>query len=351
MRITHTTRTINSYVADFAGREGMQDYDPAKTITIGDFNRDFVWDQERQRDFVVTILSGRPVPAIVICNNEVIDGGNRSSTLLRWCNDRFPIVLGGVMYTYSTMNQTDSVFANWHACQLSMTVISDATDDEKSQIFEDYNKPVNLTCGQLLWNRKHTPIVKVALQLLGQEGELPFQDTIAKVWRRRSKKTKTRSELAFAVQIIVASQYGAAHFHKKFNGHRRRIMHIREDEVNLSNLRRIVEPFDQADADDIIPRKTKNLVFKKFIGAVIYDYHMMGGSELMDKWVGFLRIAYNQLTKAQIEALCEVGVARANNEARIGAVAGNVRSYMNDRRIPNHTESDPEYDEDEEDDE
>lgn len=335
MRITHTTRTINSYVADFSGREGMQGYDLAKPITIGDFNRDFVWTEERQQGFIKTILEGRPVPAIVICNNEVIDGGNRSCTLFRWCHDEFSVTIGEMTYTYSTMIQTQAIFANWHACQLSMTVISDATEDEKSQIFEDFNNPVNLTCGQLLWNRKHTPLVKAALQLIGQEGELPFQDTIAKVWRRRANKTKTRGELAFAIQIIVASQYGPAHFHKKFNAHRRRIMQVRDDELNLSNLQRIFERMDAADPDNVIPRRKKTHVFKKFIGAIIHDYHVMDdGFDWVGKWTEFLRHAYNRLTVEQINAICEVGVDRANNVARIGSVSARVQRYLDEHIVP-----------------
>ena len=342
MRTTHTTRTINSYIGDFAGREGMQGYDPVKPITIGDFNRDFVWTEDRQPGFIKTILEGRPVPAIVICNNEVIDGGNRSCTLLRWCTDQFSVVIGGMTYTYSTMMQTPDIFAKWHACQLSLTVISDATEDEKSQIFEDFNNPVNLTCGQLLWNRKHRPLVKAALQLIGQDGDLGFQDLVAKVWRRRAKKTKTRGELAFAIQIIIGSQYGPTHFHKKFNAHRRRIMSVPEDEVNLSNLVHILGWFDAADHDNLVPRKTKTHVFKKFVGAALYDFHTTAG--IGGKWVAFLRCAYTQLTTDEIKALCEVGADRANNVSRIGAVSAHVQTYLDTRVIPDAVDGDTDND-------
>ena len=70
------------------------------------------------------------------------------------------------------------------------------------------------------------------------------------------------------------------------------------------------------------------MVFKKFIGPILHDYHNMDYIPWADKWMEFLHDAYNTLTPEDISSLLDVGVLRATNSSRIAGIAGNVSRYL-----------------------
>ena len=91
MDSTFQTTSINDFLNKFAGRKGMQHYDDRKPIKVAECNRDFVWKIDMQQEFICSILEGFPIPAMCITNQEIVDGGNRSTTLWRYKNGEFKI--------------------------------------------------------------------------------------------------------------------------------------------------------------------------------------------------------------------------------------------------------------------
>lgn len=330
MTIEHKTKPIEDYLTDFAGRSDMEGYDDSKPIHLFEGQRDFVWPLDMWCAFIVSILTGYPIPLMVICNNELMDGGNRSTVLMKWKRNEFRVTIGDWTGNYDEMMMNPLLSARWNRCSIPMTVVMNATADEQSSMFEKYNTSINLTTGHLLFNRIHSPLVSMAAAMIGQTDriEFPFPDLIRSVWKRSWRKTKNRNELTLAFQIIVASMAGPAHYHTKFQLHLRRIMNTGIGDIDLSNLRFICEVVQSADPENKIAAKVKEMRFKEYVGPMIHDIHSMTRDTFREKWQTFFEQAYNVLTKERLKKLLDVGVARANNQARIAQIATNVSDLL-----------------------
>jgi hypothetical protein len=324
MNIYHTPRPIEGFLADFAGRETMSGYDATRPIKIAEENRDFVWSEEMCKDLIKSIFAGYPIPQMVICDNLLMDGGNRSTALKMWRQNEFTVRVGEWEGNYDAM--TRELSARWNQCMIPMTIITNATEEERSNVFENYNKGIVLNFAQKIWNRKYKPLAKAACDLV-YGGEFPFRDLISHVWKRTWNKTKTRSELALAYQVVVGSMFGWEYCSTKFSGAAvRRLMETPADQIDHSNLRQICEVFRLADPEGKVAPKQRAWVFKNFIIAAIHDFHNERES-FVPKWREFLILAY-ATSRPELKKLKEVGTARANNLTRIGALARNISEYV-----------------------
>lgn len=328
MITSHTTRSIEDYLDDFAGRVGMEGYDETKRIHIAEENRDFVWPREMWEDLIRSIFAGYTIPLMVICDDHLMDGGNRSTVLMKWRQNEFTLRFNDWEGNYDAMISNPVLAGRWNRCAIPLTIINDATREERSQIYENYNKGIVLSMGQLLYNRKYRPLVRVAHTMIGREGEFPFANLLHRVWKNKWKKTKTFSELAFAHQIIVGSVYGPNDFHLSFQRHLDKLMTVEDDRIDLSNLRFICETMCVADPDNTCVRKKKELVFKRFIGPMIYDVHTMTKENFTEKWTEFCRRAYTTLTPEEFKTLADVGTSRATNHSRIQRLSSNVSRML-----------------------
>jgi hypothetical protein len=347
MRISHTTESIEDFLASFAGREGIAGYDATKLIKIAEENRDFVWDDEMCKDLIMSIFGGYSIPLMVICDNRILDGGNRSTALMMWKQNKFEVTVGDWTGRYNDM--TPALIAKWNRCLIPVTKITGATREERCKIYENYNKGKVLTFGHKLKNRKSLPLVKKAYDLLGWAGAFPFASLIHQAWKRSWRQNKTLNQLAFAYSVIVASMIGSDQFHTKFELHLERMLATGEDQIDLSNLRFICEVVVSADPDNRISPKKKEQVFKKFIGAMIYDVWRLERSAFAEKWKAFVEDAYTILTKEQLSAIIDVGTARATNTSRIQCLAQKVAEYLVGV-VPIGNDNATEYSDDSEDD-
>ena len=354
MNTSHTTRSIEDHLNAFAGRPDMEGYDETRQIKIAEENRDFVWPEAMWYSLIISILSGFPIPAMITCNNELMDGGNRSTVLMKWRQNKFTVKIGEWEGNYQAMCVNPLLSGRWNRCMIPLTTITNATKAEKSQIFENYNSGIRLTFGQLLKNRNYRPLVKCALSMIKANAtQFPLRELISRVWRQKWKKTKTLSELAFAYQIIVASIFGPDHFHTKFHLHTDKLMTVEQDQVDLTNLQFICEVIDRADPENNIGKKKKEAVFKKFIGAMIYDLRALDRDEFTSKWTSFCIKAYTTMTDDETKAIVDVKTARATQSSRLRALSANVSAYMNDSKqndLPNtDTDTDTQSDSDDSD--
>jgi hypothetical protein len=332
MRTSYPNRSIEDYLDDFAGRQydpaGNPDaeYDPSKPIKIAEENRDYVWTDEMAKEFIQSIFAGFPIPGIVIVDNEIMDGGNRSTVLMNWRNNKFTVKYKEWEGNYDAM--TPALSARWNRCMIPVTEITGASRAERSLIYDNYNKGVVLTPGQKLWNRKYLPLVRKATAILSRGGDFPFLPLLQRVWKRTWRKTKTLGELSLAYSIIVASIFGPEHFHTKVHVHLPRMLSTAEEEINLSNLQFICEVLDRVDPTNTFAPKRKEQIFKKFIGGMLHDIHTMSRDDFEEKWSTFCLQAYTTLTKEQIKNLIDVGSARANNQSRIAQLSQNVADFI-----------------------
>ncbi len=333
MTTQHTVSSIEDYLNEFAGRIDMAGYDANKRIHVAEENRDFVWPKDMWEDLIKAIFAGFSIPLMVICNDQLMDGGNRSTVLMLWRQNKFTVKFNDWEGNYDAMISNPELAGRWHRCMIPLTITTNATREERSQIYENYNKGIVLTTGQSLHNRKYRPLVKVAYALIGREGRFPFADTVHQVWKKQWKKTKSLNELAFAYQIISASIFGPHDFHTTFQRHLDRLMTTDESQIDLSNLQFICEVIQSSDPENAVDPKRKANVFKSFIGAMIYDVHTTTREKFTEKWREFCRRAYTTLTKEEFKALKDVGTSRATNQSRIQRLSLNVARLLDGTNV------------------
>lgn len=331
MRFTYTTRPVEDYLDDFAGREDMAGYDAEKPIKIAEENRDFVWKKfpELWIGLIVSILTGFPIPQMVVCDNLIMDGGNRSTVLMKWRRNEFEVTVGDWTGKYESM--TPTLIAKWNRCVVPMTVITNATPQERSDIYEKYNQGVPMSFGCLLWNRSYQPLVQMARAMIGWGGgDFPFADLIHQVWRSTWRKNDSMNCLAFAYQILAASSFGKDYFHGRFSEHVRDTLQTPAEEIDLSNLHFICMTLQSVDPDRRVNPKIKEQFFKNFIGAMIFDIHSpdLTRVEFEEKWCAFGQRAYTVMTKDDMKRVVDVGTARATNDSRIQRLSKNVAEYL-----------------------
>lgn len=347
--ITYTTASVPDFLDTFAGRLGIGHddiYAPGRRYKIAECNRDYVWPGTGlQEGFIRDILNKDAVPSIIICNGELIDAGNRSTTLWLFRNNRLSVD----DMTYDTLPR--HLFGNWSGCHMPVTIIENATEDEKASYYEKYNKGIVLSFGQKLENRKNRPLVAMSMDMIGRGGEFPLRDIQSDVWAARFPKTKARGELGFAYRILVSSMYGSQHFHSNFGDHSRLIMN--PDSVpDLTRLNMIYTIIRSADPALLIAPKIKKSAFKVFIGAVIFDSHRMNTEDLRQKWTTFFHRVYNILTPAEVKSACkEASRVRTMNRNREfgdypGAMSAVVATYLATGEIGGNAAADDTDDDD-----
>ena len=333
MRTRLTQISLDDLVDGFTGRDGMEGYDPEKHIKLYELNRDFVWDLTMQEGLITSVLTGYPIPPITTCNGFIVDGGNRTTTLWRFKNGLFSIKLNGVDQTYETVSNNRDLSKLWDKCQVPVVEITEATSDNISDIYQNLNNGVKLTIGQLLENRKHIPIVDAALSIINRSqnnAQYPHRELTNRVWNKVFRKSKTRTEVAFAFQLLVGTMYGPHYFHTSFSRHVEEILTKRATVVDFTRLGTLLAILDEVDPDNAVSRAKKSICFRKFAGAMIHDMWdtSMSMNDMKKKWQKMFQQAYNVVETRHLKAFYNVGNDRANNFSRIKTVSKNVEKFL-----------------------
>ena len=346
MNTTFQTTTIEDFLDNFAGRSDMQGYDDSKPIKVAECNRDFVWKNDMQQSFIKSILQGFPIPAMCITNGQIVDGGNRSTTLWLFRNGKFNVKMHehGEAIDYAKMCEDRNLTRRWDSAVIPQQIITNASPDQFAQIYENLNKGIQLTFGQLLENRRYRPWVAMAETLIGRGNEeYQHADLLYRVWSPGFKKTKHRRELGFAFQVLVGAERGPAHFHLSFAEHIPLIMG--NTTPTTEHLYEILCMLDSCNQDGSVSTKKKKQVFHKFIGAIIHDMHTIASNEWKEKWTNFISQAYNNLSDKKIKKIIDVGNLRATSSSRIAGVSENVKRFLENNTIDSDDEISDEFDE------
>ena len=218
-------------------------------------------------------------------------------------------------------------------------------------MYEDFNKGVKLTTGQKLFARTSFPIVAMVTAMLCRASTTVFlfRDLLSRVWKSTWKKTKTLVEMTFCYQILAASLFGPEYYDTKFTTVVNLVTSKTMDDINakMPNLVNILQAYERADPDNMVARRIKADVFKRFIGGAIYDFHNMTYTEFCTKWTRFIREAY-KLDKEALKRLVEVGVMRATTASRIAQLSRNVQNHLDGLPLPEPVvnEEEEEYEDD-----
>lgn len=119
-------------------------------LYVPQYQREFVWDDERQSKFIESLILGLPIPLLFVAEDsetgrwEIVDGSQRIRTLAAFMGGNLQITglqnlteLNGVKYTDLTTSRQNK-FKN---IPIRMVVLSeDTTDDVRKDIFERINR-------------------------------------------------------------------------------------------------------------------------------------------------------------------------------------------------------------------
>jgi hypothetical protein len=342
METTYLTQNLEPYINNFTGRRGHAGFDDTKRYKISELNRDFVWPMFMQVALICSILQGLPIPQIFICDNEILDGGQRSTTIHRFVNGEFPITFNGREFYYPDMRADPVLNTRWLTYQISILKVTGATPEQRAQMYEDFNKGVPLTTGQKLFARTTFPLIAMSMALLNRTSTAVFlfRELLSRVWKSSWNTTKTLTELTFSYQILSASLFGPQYFDVKFTTVVELVNSKTMIDINLNThkLVSILQAFDNADPDNVVARRIKETIFRKFIGGAIYDFHNMPYLDFCGKWTRFIREAYT-FEKNIIQRLLDVGAMRAHAVSRICGVSRNVQNYLDGRGLPEHDDA------------
>jgi hypothetical protein len=111
LELEQERRTVSFDTYDIAVRQ-LLDMVGENAIDIApEYQRKFVWEEERQSEFIESVFLGIPIPSLFMATNkdstwEVVDGVQRISTLIHYCgmeelrykvlHQREPLVLTGL---------------------------------------------------------------------------------------------------------------------------------------------------------------------------------------------------------------------------------------------------------------
>lgn len=320
--------SVREFLENFAGRRGIpgtaEVYDDRKRYKIAECNRDYVWNQTLKQGFIRDVLLNRPLPSFIFCNDELIDGGNRATTLWLFQNNR--LIVDGRKFDDLTY---DEAYGQWNVCKIPVTFIDNASDEDRCELYEKYNQGITLTFGQKLDNRRNMPLVRAVLSVLMQPGypESPVRQLIQRVWTPTFKLNPSRSEMTKVYKLLITSMIGMAHCHSKWGLATRDLE--RFDQVDFSNLHHILSILKEADPNGAIDPKRKKECFELFMVGILHDWWILQNRDAFaQKWVRFFQMAYDQPTIRVLRKIRKHRPIGLNQNNSAEAVSININDYL-----------------------
>ena len=139
-------------------------------VTVPDYQRDYVWKSDKQKNLIDTVFSGYPIPAILVTQDHmnrysIQDGQQRLETFFRFYNgqiqDKDGLSFAGLS------DEKKRAFLNY---KIPIIDITGASRDDESTIYDRLNQGMALSHGEKFHNRRSTLIVGLTERLLMTSG-------------------------------------------------------------------------------------------------------------------------------------------------------------------------------------
>jgi hypothetical protein len=205
-------------------RQLIDDYDE-KRILIPEHQREYRWDLTRQQKFIKSIMRGYPIPSILLSSRRadihptLEDGRQRITTASRYRNDMFPV--DGKCY--SALSEIEH--ERFDTEQVTVITFSNATDDDRIQIFDWHQNGAPLTPGERYHAQHATPLVRFVKEQLMTPGS-GYHDRAAAIWGVRGDPLvipdgfvsldNRRTWLLNAVALVLGLTFGPGNVTKKY---------------------------------------------------------------------------------------------------------------------------------------
>ena len=139
-------------------------------VTVPDYQRDYVWKSDKQKNLIDTVFSGYPIPAILVTQDHmnrysIQDGQQRLETFFRFYNGQIQDK-DGLSFT-GLSDEKKRTFLNY---KIPIIDITGASRDDESTIYDRLNQGMALSHGEKFHNRRSTLIVGLTERLLMTNG-------------------------------------------------------------------------------------------------------------------------------------------------------------------------------------
>ncbi len=291
------------------------------------------WKTAKQEAFIDSIMRNFPIPNI-ICNRDadgrlaLYEGRHRTETLWRFANGH----LKWNGKSYAELTDIERYQFNEHT--LLLLVIQDATLDQLSEVFERLNNGAPLSDSDKFWNRRHTPLVKLTLEVVLTHAGL------RRVWG--DVDMNNRRQLANYVGLTAGivldsncftSSYMRLHEHLELDGK----TYEESKAVLEAWLEVLVNFYEEANTRFPATKRKELSKYRKigFINAYLLTDLWNCGSDDMttehackEKWLTLIGHLRNpQTAKAAAAALATKG-AQNLTETKIATVIEQVEAYF-----------------------
>jgi hypothetical protein len=270
-------------------------------IFIASHQRGFCWTLIRQQELVDTVLSGLPIPVIILFQRpnrtlSLEDGQQRLKTLKRFRNNEFPLADGRHYRDLSVEDRT-----HFDLYPVPVLTYRNATNQQIIDIFNRFQNGSPLSVGERLHSlAEMSPLVILARRLLLTVGE-GLHDRATATWGQRAGEDKKRRNLLSACAMVAGAAFGSATLSRKWGDFERRDEHgvmslardIDEAQVTLK-IERLLRIYERANAEFRMNGKAaKNKLWDAgtFSGYIIHSLNSLPQErwdELEARWADFI---------------------------------------------------------------
>jgi hypothetical protein len=292
---------------------------------------------DMQINFLDSILKGYYIPPIICSHSivdgserrEVMEGGNRITTLQRILNDEVkPLTPEEAMKV-----KTSSI---------QVVVMRGLTPKQQREMFRRLNKSIKVSDGQLYaMSEEDSPLIKEALALL-EDDTYPLRQMILNhFFDTRLPDNPGKKNLENAVALVSGAIHGVNYITKSYNAQESKVESQspidREEVVRVLGF--IFSIFDLADEMEMLKdarKKRGQWNVGKLLGAMLYDYHTFDHDEIKHKWASYISMVRRGDPGA--EDAIKLSGAQNLNTTRYKRICVKVDIYVRDKRLATESE-------------
>lgn len=274
-------------------------------VTVPDYQRDYVWKGDKQKNLLDTVFSGYPIPAILVTQDHmnrysIQDGQQRLETFFRYYNGEIQDKDGKSFDALS--DEKKRIFLNY---KIPIIDITGASHDDESIIYDRLNQGMALSHGEKFHNRRSTLIIRLTERLLMTNGVglNPLATSVFGDYLGTSdlRHKNLENAIAYVAGAALGSSYITTSYDKlasNLDGIRLSdgSLHPIDEECVEERLRTLLEIYQSADEVQPTTVKMKKAQWKigRYSGFILHSIIMNDNDpEILDHvketWVEFLR--------------------------------------------------------------
>jgi len=274
-------------------------------VTVPDYQRDYVWKGDKQKNLIDTVFSGYPIPAILVTQDHmnrysIQDGQQRLETFFRFYNGQIQDKDGLSFAILS--DEKKRAFLNY---KIPIIDITGASRDDESTIYDRLNQGMALSHGEKFHNRRSTLIVGLTERLLMTNGAGLHALATSVFGDYLATSDLRHKNLENAIAYVAGAALGSSYITTSYDKLASNLDGIRQadgtlqpidEELVEQRLRTLLEIYRAADEVQPTTTKMKKAQWKigRYSGFILHSIIMNDNDldildHVKETWIEFLR--------------------------------------------------------------